>query len=574
MKWKLVVFSLLFWFCEINAQAVFQFTATIDTVNETDGTVLLGYIKTSQSSPVSKNYKVLYKGGTADTIDIGYFSGFSVYIPENTDSVPFSILITDDYKVEFTEYAQFVLRGATPTDSVGTDSTYTLFITDNELPATIGFSITQGTIWETQNQYFMHVVCNNPNPTDVTCYIRVDEPISTLTRGIDYYYDDRTLTFPSGYSVQSTYYWVLDDNDVEPTEFCIAKLSDFGANTITDSVFTFTVKDDDSPRPLSLSFDYTEATVWEDTTPVVPVYITINNPWNKTYSYNIYVHNGSSTTTSGDLQILHGNLNAEPGISHDTAFIKIVNDDNMEDIEQALIRIGYGSDNTTTSPDTLFTINIIDTDSARIGFLGAAISHLESEGTVAVKLVSTSTFPYSISVPVNYYNGNAVSNVDYFFSDTTVVFPAFSADTQVVFVPLFDNQYYTGTRQVNLRIGNVDPLIGRSTTGILQHSLFILDDDSIISGIADISDFVVNVYPNPFNNQLTVRSEKPIEWLKVTTLNGQTMYNPAHFEKLNAPRFSDPFSVEIPTKNWASGIYVVQLFADEKWHTLKVIKSE
>lgn len=566
MKWKLIVFSLSFWLYEINAQAVFQFTATVDTVNEADGTVLLGYIKTNQPSPTGKNYKVVYTGGTADTIDIGYFSGLSIYIPENTDSVPFSILITDDHKVEFMEYAQFVLRGQTPTDSVGVNSVYTLHITDNELPATIGFTITQASIWETQNQYFMRVACNNPNPTDVTCYIRVDEPISTLIRGIDYYYDDRTLTFPPGYSIQSTYYWVLDDNDIEPSEFCIAKLSDFGANIMTDTVFTFTVKDDDSPRPLSISFDYSEVTVWEDTTPVIPIYLTVNNPWNKTYPYNIYVHSNSSSTTSSDFQIISGNLNAEPGISYDTAFIKIINDDNMEDLEQALIRIGYGSDNTTPSPDTIFTINIIDTDSARIGFLGAAISHLESEGSISVKLVSTSVFPYSISVPVSYYNGNAVSEVDYFFNDTTVIFPAFSTDTQVVYVSLFDNQYYTGTRQVNLRIGNVDPLIGRSTTGILQHSLFILDDDSIVSGIIDISDIALDVYPNPFANRLTVRSERPIELLKINNVNGQTVYHPA--------RFSDPFAVEIPTQNWASGIYFVQAFADEKWYNVKVIKSE
>src|SRR5690606_4539656 len=189
------------------------------------------------------------------------------------------------------------------------------------------------------------------------------------------------------------------------------------------------------------------------------------------------------------------------------------------------IHIQYRGGNITASPDTVFTINIIDTDSARIGFLGAAFSHIENEGTVAVKLLSSSPLPYTFSIPVSYYNGDAVAGVDYFFNDTTVVFPAFSTDTQAVYVELLDNEFYTGTRQINFRIGNIEPLAGRSTTGIIQYTLFILDNDSVISGVSDISGNAIQCYPNPFGSQLRVHSERLIEQLKITNISGQTVYS-------------------------------------------------
>src|SRR5690606_2129174 len=113
MKWNLSAFALFICLSFLSlcsyGQAEFYFATTIDTAAEGDGTVLLGYIKTNQPASTVKSYRVEYAGGTADTTDIGYFTGLTVNIPANTDSVPFYIYITDDTKVEFTEYAHLVL---------------------------------------------------------------------------------------------------------------------------------------------------------------------------------------------------------------------------------------------------------------------------------------------------------------------------------------------------------------------------------------------------------------------------------------------------------------------------------
>lgn len=558
--------SLLFFSFSSFGQAEFYFTTTVDTATEGDGMVLLCYIKTNQPSSDAKSYRIEYAGGTADSSDIGHFAGLTVNIPANTDSVPFSLYISDDTKVEFTEYAQLLLRGVSETDSVGVDSVFTLYIKDNELPATIGFVVAADTSWENIPTYTVLVQCNNPNPTPVTCFIYNDEGANTMTGVSDFYFWWHTITFPPGISTRGADFQIIDNEEEEALEYATVKLSEFGANIVTDSVFVLYVKDDDAPQPLSLSFEtYVNETVWEDTVPVIPVYITTNNPWDKTYLYQIYV-DVNSTTSSDDYDIvIDGALSAPPGIWQDTAYIVIKDDDIMEDIEQAFVHIQYRGGNTTTSPDTVFTINIIDTDSARIGFLGAAFSHVENEGTVAIKLIGSSPIPYTYTVPVHYYTGDAIAGEDFLFNDTTVVFPAFSADTQAVYVALLDDEFYTGTRQINFRIGDIEPLAGRSTTGIIQYTLFILDNDSVISGVSDISGNAIQCYPNPFGSQLRVHSERLIEQLKITNISGQTVYSS---NTLNNR------TVEISTQNWSLGTYFVQLFSNEKWYITKVVKSE
>ncbi|HEY0262139.1 MAG TPA: Calx-beta domain-containing protein, partial [Chitinophagales bacterium] len=223
-------FSLIFFLLfadKISAQAAFYFSPTSDTATEGNGTVLIGYLISNEVSESTKNYTISYKSGTADTTDIGNFSGMSISLAPNTDSFPVYISITDDYNVEFTEYANLVIRGATENDTVGTDSIFTLYIKDNELPATIGFTLSVDTTWESLLQKYIYVNCFNPNPTPVSCYIYVDDSVSTLTEnGVDFWYTWRTLVFPPGTSTQSSYLNIINDNLIEPTEYAIFKLSE------------------------------------------------------------------------------------------------------------------------------------------------------------------------------------------------------------------------------------------------------------------------------------------------------------------------------------------------------------
>lgn len=553
---------------EVKAQAQFYFSPAVDTFSEGDGTVVAGYVKTNQVSAQAKSFTIVYQNGTASAPDIGNFSTMYISVPANTDSVPFSIFITDDYAVEFQEYANLVLRGVTSADSVETDSIYRLNIIDNELPPTFLYARLVDTVTENVGIFTLYLQCINPNDHPVTIDVTIPAANSTMTEWDDFIFWQHTPSYDTGTTWQGTDFHIIDDTIPEATEYAVVRLSNFGASNVPDIYYTLYVIDNDNPpQPMSISFEPpVNTTVWEDTVPLIPIYITAenNNNLGKSYPFQLYVDSTSSGDAS-DYQFVSNNFTAPPGISHDTAYIRIVNDVLVEDPEQLFVKIRYGNTNTTNA-DTVFTINILDTDSAQIGFLGAGFTHLENEGTVAVNLVTSCALPYSISIPVHYYNGSAVQGTDYIFNDTTIIFPAASADAQTVFITLLDNLFYTGTRQVNFRLGELSPQAGKQTTGVMQFSLFILDDDSLVSGIVAVSENNISAVPNPFSNRLVIRADKPIELLKVMNITGQTVYD--------LPGRSNRNSIEITTESWASGVYFIQLFSDEKWQSLKVIKSE
>jgi hypothetical protein len=72
------------------------------------------------------------------------------------------------------------------------------------------------TIWETQSSYKVSVVCNNPNPTGVRCFLRADDGHYTLAGGPEFGFG---WTYPlfqtrNRYSA-SAYVYLYDDNNQE-----------------------------------------------------------------------------------------------------------------------------------------------------------------------------------------------------------------------------------------------------------------------------------------------------------------------------------------------------------------------
>jgi hypothetical protein len=114
-----------------------------------------------------------------------------------------------------------------------------------------------------------------------------------------------------------------DDNTQETTETLVLKLSDFDANNCPDSSFTLFVKDDESPQPISIAFDRLNDTVYEDTAGVTTIYVTVNNPWSKTFLFQITTaFDGTAKQNDYSFYFNHDPLfSAPPGISHDTVFV-------------------------------------------------------------------------------------------------------------------------------------------------------------------------------------------------------------------------------------------------------------
>lgn len=546
----------------VQAQTVFQFTTISGTVNEADGLVLAGYVKASVASVQNHSFQLTLKSGTGKAADINSFTTTPILIPSLTDSAPVYLTVTDDSIVEQLESIVFALQPTTLNDTLGADSLFTLSIIDNELTATFSFLMPMDTIWETQSSYKVSVVCNNPNPKGVRCFLRADDGHYTLTGGQEFGFGWTYLNFKPGLDTASAYVYLYDDNIQETIETLVLKLSDFDANNCTDSAFTLFIKDDESPQPISIAFDRLNDTVYEDTAGVTTIYVTVNNPWSKTFLFQITTaFDGTAKQNDYSFYFNHDPLfSAPPGISHDTVFVKVKNDAFVEDTEQAYVRFKYGSVNTAS--DTVYTMSIVDRDTVQIGFLGAAYSFLENQGKCTVKLVTTSPMKVPISVPVTYYNGNASPNIDFTFVDTVVTFPAFSMDTQEVYITLMDDNVEEINEQVNLRIGDLSPVaIGHQ--GIRQFTFFIIDDDSTALGIEDDAT-IVSAYPNPIANYLNVSTDFPMNSIQVMSIDGKTVFTSF---------LEGEEKMTLNTSDWNSGLFILRITSVDKVKTVRIIKN-
>lgn len=100
------------------------------------------------------------------------------------------------------------------------------------------------------------------------------------------------------------------------------------------------------------------------------------------------------------------------------------------------------------------------------------------------------------------------------------------------------------------------------TLGLVQ---FLPQNTCITVGLEEkISANNVNAYPNPFVNELTIEQTEPLESLQVFNALGQMMHSQV---------FSPINRISIPTSNWPSGIYFVNLWSANESQMVKVLKQ-
>jgi hypothetical protein len=167
-----------------------------------------------------------------------------------------------------------------------------------------------------------------------------------------------------------------------------------------------------------------------------------------------------------------------------------------------------------------------------------------------------------ISVPVTYYNGNATQNTDFTFVDTVITFPAFSMDTQEVYVTLNDDNIDEINEQINLRIGDLSPVdIGHQ--GIRQFTFFIIDNDSTTLGIEEDA-IMVSAYPNPVSNYLNLSTDFPMNSIQVMSIDGKTIFSSFLVNEQK---------VTLNTSDWNSGLFILRITSADKVKTVRIIKN-
>lgn len=105
-------------------------------------------------------------------------------------------------------------------------------------------------------------------------------------------------------------------------------------------------------------------------------------------------------------------------------------------------------------------------------------------------------------------------------------------------------------------IGNTIPLNSANTTVAITNT---------VSGISELVDEQVQLYPNPTDREVQIVSSRPIEQIKVYSVTGQLVLN-TKVDKLRTT------SVDLGMLN--NGLYMVTVFDGHNWHLTKVVMAK
>ncbi|MBI3235647.1 MAG: T9SS type A sorting domain-containing protein [Bacteroidetes bacterium] len=261
-----------------------QFTATTAGVSEAAGTTTVS-VSISAATAANENVTVYIKGGSAtNSSDYSLQSSAINFSTGTSANQSITINITDDQLTEGAESIILALRDPSNGLAIGTDSTITITINDNDVP-TVSFSSDTSSAKESVDTVWFTVNITNPDPNNATS---VDVALTggSATSGDDYVaYSTKTLTFPAGSSApQKVWIKLINDTIVEFTEDIILTLQNAtNQPQITNGTHTLTIYSNDSLKNgtlLSIYFDGTSDTVTEGSTATVKVTILMADPNN------------------------------------------------------------------------------------------------------------------------------------------------------------------------------------------------------------------------------------------------------------------------------------------------------
>jgi hypothetical protein len=297
----------------------------------------------------------------------------------------------------------------------------------------------------------------------------------------------------------------------------------------------------------------------------------VNNPTGGTVFYVMAFDPNTSTAVDGvdengitDFHYSNRGYFAPPGLSYDTVlYFDIFTNALITPPKTVFFRLINLSSNLVAIPDSTYTLYLINHNKFIVSFLGAGYSYPKGSGLVEIPVV-TSTFSSQLTtVDITLSIGDAILGQDFLFDDTTVTFPAFSTDTQGVWVTILNNNVYEVNKQANFNLSNAT---NGAILGISGFTLTIINNDSLAGGTADVSiDNNLKVFPNPVSDNLLIQTDQVLSNVELTDVLGNRIANLGLFQKGTS---------NIDVSSLPSGIYFLNIMQGDQIYSRRFLKTE
>jgi hypothetical protein len=554
------------------ARATFLFNG-IDTVNKTAGIVNVPITLTLPSiDTISVHVSVVAAGTTGIAgADYSFDDTVLTWLPLTKDTFTVPITVINNNLHELWKTVELGISNPTNNGAL-LDSTFFLTIMENNAGLTLDATLLPpfaDTVANTVGVVNIPVTLNLPSTDSIKVQLVVNALGTTGVQNVDYSFNDTTITFPP--NIIDTIYvpvTIIQNALIEPWRTVVFHLANpNNGATLGDSIYNLTIVE--APGPLAtVQFDIAvDSVVVPDTIQTYNVHFHVNNPGPDTAYWTVVRNDQLSTASEGigrDYDFVGKEAFSPPGLSDTTFPIYLYPTALVQPTKTAILHFVALSWNCQVidSADSTFTLYILNYNKLLVSFLGAGYSYPKDTGWVQVGVVLSTFNSEPVTADVTLAPGSAVLGQDFLFTDTTVIFPAYSQDTQRVNIDILSNNIYQPNKQVNLNLSNPT---GGAVLGISGYTITIINDDSL-AGISEIDfDNSIKTFPNPVINTLNILADFNINQVEITDLLGNLL-------KVE-PNFSQT-KTSIDVTSLPAGMYFITAKCGDRMFTKRFIKSD
>ena len=429
---------------------------------------------TGLASGVTVDYAVT--GGTATRGAVDYtLANGTLTFAANQASATIAVPTVNDTLAEGVETVVVTLSNPTGGAALGTPSTTTLTITDNDTAGTVRFSAAAYSVAENVAGGVYNLVVTRSG-TGLASGIAVNYTVAggTAVNGVDYTLADGTLTFGAGQTSLPIPVLIHDNSVVGASKTVVVSLSSTTAKLGPVAAATITILDDEQV----MAFGAATYALTEGGAPSIAIPVLRTGPTPAGTTVTCRTVPGGSAIPDVDYRAVNTTLTFAAGARSVSCVVPILNDtlvDGARTVNLALAVAPGGSALLGAPATAVLTLN--DNDQGGAIRFGAA-TYTVAEGAVAMLTVVRSGTNLASGVTVDYaVTGGTASGagVDYTLANGTLTFAAKQTSATIALATVNDT-LVEGPRTVVVALSN--PTSGASLGSPAATTLTITDSDT------------------------------------------------------------------------------------------------
>ena len=405
----------------VNAPGVLAFNPDTLSVDEDAGVASLTVTRTDGSvGAVSVNYSTI--AGTADAgVDFNIASG-TLGFADGETSKTLNIPIVNDTAIEANETFSVILSNPSGGATLGTASSATVTIIDDEVAVPGELSLNVSTISVDEDAGTLTLTVDRVGGSDGLVSVTYTTANGTASSGSDYTEESGSLIYQEGETAKTIVIPILDDSDFEGDEtFTVTLSNPTGGATIGTGQTTVTIVDNDVLLPGVIALSTASLSVNEEAGSVA---LTVQRTGGSDGEVTVDYTTVPGTAIAGtDYTTTAGTLTFADGETSKTVNVTILNDTEIDPGESFTFVISNAQGGATLGTTTSTTVNIVDDEQpGTLAFSQATASVNEDDGTLTITVVRTGGSDGAVTVNYATSNGSATAGDDYTANSGTLTF--------------------------------------------------------------------------------------------------------------------------------------------------------